>query len=605
MKNITIQGRKISKDSFLFGLPLVYIALSSDVATNVPEPQGTRAPINQFAHYRTFPDASNREVVGFNLDTLYSFAWIDLSEEPLILSVPEMGDRYWNMMVLNAWNDVEAAPGSRTLGSKGGTFAIIGPNWKGYIPKEITEYRVSTNISAVAGRTYTSGEADDLAAANALQDQFILTPLGKWGMDYEPPANVPIKPGVDASKTIPAQVMGMSAEVFFNRFAMLLANNPPYEADDPIVAQLTKLGIEPGVEFKLSNYTPEIQTAINAGYMEGWKELETYKDKMGEKINGWMLTLDLGRYGTKYAYRAIWTFSAVGGNLAEDAIYPLAREDGEGQKLTGTNDYTLHFSKEEIPPVDAFWSLTIYDNESFLVANSINRYSLSSRDEMNYGEDGSLTIYIQQESPGKDKEANWLPAPSGEIGYLALRLYDPKKQALDGKWKPQPVMKAGAPEQTQVVSPDTLEQRRIVSPDTYKLLSPLVAAIYESLTANSGISVTGNIGELDIDLQFKFLSRNDGREKLSAATGIDSDTILTKATKPDLERVKGVGMKYATLLRASGVNTMPELASLNAANLTKKMAEVNAKEQILKEPPSADTVSGWVEDAKKLLVRKV
>jgi predicted flap endonuclease-1-like 5' DNA nuclease len=166
-------------------------------------------------------------------------------------------------------------------------------------------------------------------------------------------------------------------------------------------------------------------------------------------------------------------------------------------------------------------------------------------------------------------------------------------------------MKAGAPEQTQVVSPDTPEQRRIVSPDTYELLSPLVAAIYESLTANSGISVTGNIGELDIDLQFKFLSRNDGREKLSAATGIDSDTILTKATKPDLERVKGVGMKYAMLLRASGVNTMPELASRNAANLTKKMAEVNAKEQILKEPPSADTVSGWVEDAKKLLVRKV
>ena len=442
MKNITIQeARKISKDSFLFGLPLVYIALSSDVATNVPEPQGTRAPINQFAHYRTFPDASNREVVGFNLDTLYSFAWIDLSEEPLILSVPEMGDRYWNMMVLNAWNDVEAAPGSRTLGSKGGTFAIIGPNWKGYIPKEITEYRVSTNISAVAGRTYTSGEADDLAAANALQDQFILTPLGKWGMDYEPPANVPIKPGVDASKTIPAQVMGMSAEVFFNRFAMLLANNPPYEADDPIVAQLTKLGIEPGVEFKLSNYTPEIQTAINAGYMEGWKELEAYKDKMGEKINGWMLTLDLGRYGTKYAYRAIWTFSAVGGNLAEDAIYPLAREDGEGQPLTGANNYTLHYSKEQIPPVDAFWSLTIYDNESFLVANPINRYSLSSRDEMNYGEDGSLTIYIQQDSPGKDKEANWLPAPSGGIGYLALRLYVPKKQVLDGIWKPQPVMK--------------------------------------------------------------------------------------------------------------------------------------------------------------------
>jgi hypothetical protein len=422
-------------------MPLVYIALSADVGSNVPEPQGTRSPINQFAHYRTFPDATNREVVGFNLDTLYSFAWLDLSQEPLVLSVPEMGDRYWNMMVIDAWNDVEAAPGSRTVEGKGGNFAIIGPNWKGEIPEGLTEYRISTNISAVGGRTYTSGEADDLAAAHALQDQFTLTPLGKWGTDYRPPTNVPIKPGVDASATIPGQVMAMSVEGFFNRLAMLLANNPPYEADDPIVAQLTKLGIEPGVEFKLSNYDPEIQTAINAGFVDGWKELEAYKDKMGEKINGWMLTLDLGRYGTRYAYRAIWTFSAVGGNLAEDAIYPLAREDGEGQPLTGTNDYTLQYSKEEIPPVDAFWSLTIYDNESFLVANPINRYSLSSRDEMNYGEDGSLAIYIQHESPGKDKEANWLPAPSGEIGYLSLRLYVPKKQVLDGKWKPQPVMK--------------------------------------------------------------------------------------------------------------------------------------------------------------------
>ena len=484
------EAKKISQDCFLFGIPLVYIALSRDVATNVPEPQGNLAPINQFAHFRTFPDASNREVVGFNLDTLYSFGWFDLSAEPLVLSIPDMGDRYWNMMLLDAWNDVPAAPGSRTMGEKGGNFAIVGPHWKGYIPEGLTELHNSTNIGAVAGRIYTSGEADDLATVTALQDQVTLTPLSKWGTDYKPPTDVPIKPEVDMSSTIPEQVMAMSVEEFFNRLAMLLADNPPHKADDPIVAQMEKLGIKPGVEFKLSR-NPLIRSAIKVGYIAGWKELESWKDKMGDNINGWMLTLGMGRYGTRYGYRAVWTFVAIGGNLAEDAVYPIAREDGEGQRLTGTNDYTLTFSKQQIPPVDAFWYLTIYDDESFLVANSINRYSLSSRDEMNYGEDGSLTIYIQQESPGKDKEANWLPAPQGEIGYLALRLYDPKKQVLDGIWKPQPVTRVGAPELEQDVSAEPSARR-----------TPRVAAVEESHEPISGFSLTAHFRGLKIDLDF-------------------------------------------------------------------------------------------------------
>jgi hypothetical protein len=501
MDNLTSrEAKKISQECFMFGLPLVYIALSSDVATNVPEPQGNLAPINQFGHFRTFPDVTNREVVGFNLDTLYSFAWLDLSQEPLVLSIPDMGDRYWNMMALDAWNDVPAAPGSRTHGDKGGNFAIVGPNWQGSVPEGLTEYHIATNIGAIAGRTYTSGEADDLAVVHALQDQLKLTPLSKWGTDYEPPANVPINPEVDDSTPIQEQVVAMSAEEFFNRLAMLLANNPPHKEDDPIVAQLAKLGVEPGVEFKLDNFGRLTRTAIKVGYLAGWRELKSYKDKMGDMINGWMFTRDLGRYGTNNAFRAIWTFSAVGGNLAEDAVYPLARVDGEGQGLTGANDYTLHFSKEQIPPTDAFWSLTIYDDESFLVDNPIDRYSLSGRDEMNYGEDGSLTIYIQHESPGEDKEANWLPAPDGDIGYLALRLYVPKKQVLDGTWKPQPVVRVRAPEQGQVVLPDTTD-----------LLPSLIAVVYESLNASSGISLKGQIGKDKIDLEIRSLSKDEGR----------------------------------------------------------------------------------------------
>ena len=433
------EARRISQEGFLFGMPLVYINLSAEVGSNVPEPQGRRSPTNQFAHYRDFPDASSREVVGPNRDTLYSFAWIDLSAEPLILSVPEMGDRYWSMMVLDAWNDVPAAPGSRTAGGKGGNFLIAGPNWNGEIPAGLTAHRISSNIGAVAGRTYTTGTPEDVAAAHTLQDQYILTPLSMWGTEYRLPVDVPVKPGVDASNTIQAQVMGMSPEVFFNQLAALLVDNPPRQADSPTIAQLAKLGITAGSEIKLGDFDPEIQTAINAGFMDGWKELQSYKDKMGEKINGWQLTYDLGRYETKYAYRAAWTFMAIGGLPVEDALYPLAREDGDGQRLTGANNYTLYFSRDQVPPVDAFWSLTVYDGESFLVDNPIDRYSLSSRDEMNYGDDGSLTIYLQHESPGKDKVTNWLPAPDGEIGFLALRLYVPRQQVIDRTWEPPPV----------------------------------------------------------------------------------------------------------------------------------------------------------------------
>ncbi len=163
---------------------------------------------------------------------------------------------------------------------------------------------------------------------------------------------------------------------------------------------------------------------------------------MGDMINGWQIARDLGRYGTKYTYRAAWTFFAVGGNLVEDAIYPLTLTDSDGKKLTGANNHVLHFAKDQIPPVDAFWSITMYDKDSYLVVNPINRYTLGDRSNVKLGDDGSLTIYIQSESPGKDKESNWLPSPKGDTFKLALRLYVPKKQVADGTWKPPSVKRA-------------------------------------------------------------------------------------------------------------------------------------------------------------------
>ena len=224
------QAESLARDAYLFGFPLVYIATQIDVLTHVTKPQGARAPLNQFAHYRAFPDASNRTVVGFNVDTLYSLAQLDVSPEPLVLSVPEMGDRFWIMQLLDAWNNVPAAPGSRSVGGKGGDFAIVGPGWEGTLPQGLVELRSPTSLVIVGGRIYTAGP-DDYQAVHALQDQLRLVPLSAWGTDYEPPAEVPLKSGVQDAP-VGGQVTALSAEDYFNRLNALLVDNPP-EPSDP------------------------------------------------------------------------------------------------------------------------------------------------------------------------------------------------------------------------------------------------------------------------------------------------------------------------------------------------------------------------------------
>ena len=433
------EARTLAQEAWVFGMPLVYIEKQIDTVTHTTKPQGPLAPINQFAHYREFPDASNRSVVGLNVDTLYSLGALDLAQEPFVLSIPEMGNRFWLMQLIDAWNNVPHAPGSRTVGGKGGNFAIVGPNWKGTLPPGLTELRIPTNLVLIGGRTYTANK-DDYPAVHALQDQYKLVPLSQWGKAYTPPDNVPLKPGVDAKTPVPTQVLAMSPEDYFNRLNALLVTNPPEPSDPATMTRIAKLGIAPGASFKMAAFSPEVRKAIEDGVAAGQKQMR--EAKRGKEVNGWDITLDMGRYGTNYPYRASWTFYGVGGNLAEDAVYPFAAKDGEGKTLDAANKYTLRFTKAEIPPVNAFWSLTMYDAESYLVPNSINRYALGDRSGMKFGDDGSLTIYIQNEDPGADKQANWLPAPKQGEFRLALRLYAPKKEVADGTWTPPPIKRA-------------------------------------------------------------------------------------------------------------------------------------------------------------------
>jgi hypothetical protein len=438
------EARAIAQDGYVFGLPLVYIAVQADAQANAEKPEPGRAPFNQFDHHREFPDARNNKIVGMNVDTLYSLASVDVSAEPVVLVVPPMtGNRWWLMQVIDAWNDVPAAPSSRTHDGKGGAFALVGPRFKGTLPAGLEPIHVDTSLVMLGGRTYTGGK-NDYDAVHAIQDQYKLIPLSQWtavGAAYTPPATVPVKPGVDAKTPVPAQVFKMSAEQFFGRLAELLVNNPARAADAPIMARLATLGVKPGAAFTTAAFDAETRKAIDEGIASGQQAIRAEEAKMGEMINGWQIARDLGHYGTKYTYRAAWTFFAVGGNLVEDAIYPLTLTDRTGAKLDGANKYTLHFSKEEIPPVDAFWSLTMYDKDTYLVDNPLDRYALGDRSNMKPGSDGSLTIYIQSESPGGDKQANWLPSPKTGTFKIALRLYVPKKQVADGTWKPPAVQR--------------------------------------------------------------------------------------------------------------------------------------------------------------------
>ncbi len=275
---------------------------------------------------------------------------------------------------------------------------------------------------------------------HALQDQYKLVPLSAWGTNYTPPSDVPLKAGVDAKTGVPKQVLAMSPEAFFNRLNALMLTNPPEPSDPETMARIAKLGIGPGATFKMSAFSPDVRKAISDGVAEAQKRIPTIK--RGKNVNGWDITLDLGRYGKNYPYRAAWTFYGVGGNLAEDAVYPFAEKDADGKPLDAANRYTLHFTKQQVPPVSAFWSVTMYDADAYLVPNPLTRSSLGDRSGMKAGDDGSLTIYIQSESPGPDKEANWLPAPKQGGFKLALRLYGPKKPVLDGTWAPPGVQRA-------------------------------------------------------------------------------------------------------------------------------------------------------------------
>lgn len=430
--------REIAREAYQYAYPIVLMDATMRQTTAVPNATAVRgrAPINQFAYFRSYPAADAKDVVRFNFDTLYSFAWADLSKGPMILSVPDTGGRFYLVPSLDMWSDVFSSVGSRTTGTKAGHFAYVAPGWKGKLPADVQRIDAPTSMIWLMGRVQTNGPSD-YANVHKIQDGLKLTPLDRWGKNYSPPVTSPVDASVDTKTPPLVQVENMTGVEFFMRFAELMKKYPPHPNDYPILFRMKQLGLEPGKSWDRSKFD---QTAINAGAKDAMQGMIAGVKTAGNHVSGWNITIDnMGTYGTSYRQRALVALAGLGANLPADAVYPTAFLDGDGKPMDGANKYVLHFDKGKTPPAGAFWSLTMYDNQGFQVPNSLNRFAIGDRDKLKFNGDGSLDIYIQAESPGGDKEANWLPAPkSGLIG-PTLRLYAPKPEVLDGSWTPPAV----------------------------------------------------------------------------------------------------------------------------------------------------------------------
>jgi hypothetical protein len=339
------------------------------------------------------------------------------------------------------WTDVFASPGWRTTGTGAADFLVTPPGWTGKVPEGLSRIAAPTPYVWIIGRTKTDGPAD-YDAVHTIQAGYKVTPVSRWGKGPAEPVTVKSDPAVDMKTPPMVQADTMPAGAYFTYAAELLKLHPPHLTDQPIIAQMKQIGLDAGKSFDFDQLDPVVKQALESA-PAGAQQLMKWKvPTLARLANYWSMNTDtMGVYGNYYLKRAIVSQLGLGANLPEDAIYPLNLADETGKPLDGANQYTIHFENGATPPVRAFWSITLYDADGFQVANPLNRFAVSSWMPFKYNSDGSLDLYFQSDSPGKDKEANWLPAPKAPFN-LTMRLYSPQADALTGKWNPPPIKKA-------------------------------------------------------------------------------------------------------------------------------------------------------------------
>ena len=426
------QARSIAKEAYIYGYPMVQAYLTMytfSIDKNNPQYKGPfNAPLS-FARVFTPDDSA---FVTPNADTPYTFLSLDLRAEPIVLTIPPVEkNRYWVFQMMDLYTFNFDYLGTRTTGNNGGTFLIAGPDWKGTAPAGITKVlRPETEFINVVGRTQLFNPAD-LDNVKKIQAKYKAQPLSAFLGKPAPPA----PPAINWIKPVPPAQMKTSLQ-FFNVMSFLMQFAPTQPGESTLRARFASIGIVPGKTIDFASLSPELKAAFQSGMADGQKEIDARRAASKGDISNF--------FGTRaflkgdYVARATGAQAGIGANSKEEALYPLYEKDADGQPLDGSKaKYTLHFAKGQFPPVNAFWSLTMYDlPQQLLVKNPLNRYLINSPmlPNMKLDADGGLTIYIQADSPGKDKEANWLPAPKAPF-MLAARYYFPKPELINGTWK--------------------------------------------------------------------------------------------------------------------------------------------------------------------------
>lgn len=426
---------KLLSEAYVFSFPLLIMDKTQDAMLT------TGLNNNQLMHLQIFPDHTFRNVVRPNNDTLYSIAWLDLSEQAQVLSVPETNGRYFVMPFMDAWTNVFASVGKRETGTQPGQYLITGPQWDGEIPQGLTQIKAPTTMVWLLGRVQANGP-DDLPAVIAFQNEFTLQSLGQWKVGEDNPALVINQPIEQGQHNPYLDIQSLSLTDYFTQISALMIKNPLLPADSAMIGKLAKLGIHPGQPFNEAEFGFWDKAMGKLAVDLTYKTLEKELNNPSALEHGWMIKREgIGRFND-YNIRFGVSNIGLGALPPEEAVYPNTNLDDSGQALTGDHRYRLHFANGEVPPADAFWSLTMYDSDGFLVDNPIRRYSIGDRDDLQFNDDGSLDIVIQHEAP-TTSSVNWLPAPK-EAFALTLRVYLPTEKLLNGEWTLPGVQQLGS-----------------------------------------------------------------------------------------------------------------------------------------------------------------
>ncbi|MDR1675357.1 MAG: DUF1254 domain-containing protein [Tannerella sp.] len=421
----------LAREAYLFVTPLVY----TDV-TRVSSP----VPDNRLHVFDGFPDHTFRQVVAPNNDTNYSIAFLDLNGDAVVIELPGTEGRYFVFPLQDVWTNNFFLPGKRITGTGAQKYLVTPPGWTGETPEGLTRVESPSRLVWVIGRVQVNSPEDLRDFVLPLQRRIVLKPLSAWldgseaAVDPQHPHRLygDFLPDDAKGKPVVEIVRSIPVEDFFNYANALLADNPPFEADSAIVRRIAAIGVGAGLQFSLSAFDPETQETLKQIPADVYAEFE--KPLEGGYFG--KVTFDpaakTGDYRTDYNLRALVAYRGLGALPPEEAIYYSYYADKDGEPLNGQNRYRIRFGKGQLPPAQSFWSYTVYGEDRYLVENPIRRYAIGDRNALQYNTDGSLDIYLSRESPGRDRESNWLPTGDKEFN-LTLRIYTPTEELLNDR----------------------------------------------------------------------------------------------------------------------------------------------------------------------------